>query len=153
MSTSSLSDKDTRRLMRETRSMHRNILRAARADDVHALRSQMNALLDPHKSPLVLLTHGPDQSSIVPMVDAAILSASRGNELTKMELLHNMENVSRSFGFDTQSIAHVVCATELAGGLKHVSGLTRQEMHSDMMAHIDAAGMSNMGLCIPDALS
>merc|ERR1712072_1250438 len=105
---------ENRRAMKHTRRAHRHILRAADANDVSLLRTEMNKLYDPNSTPLQTLTTGPSKLCLVPVVDAAIMSAYKGRSRTHAELLDNVHSVGKTFGVTSDDYANILEATKMA---------------------------------------
>ena len=143
----SRSDMDSRSVFKETRKSHRGVLRAVNADDRQWSRASLYALYDPQSGPLVHATSGPCVECLVPMVDAALLTAAKGR-LMHSELVDNLQKVGESFGLTPAAMGHLNESFDAARRAQtDPAELMRME------SSLDAAGFSHdSGLCIPGGM-
>jgi len=138
--------------MKMTRRSHRAILRAAGAGDVDGMRASIGALYG-QDSGLTKLTEGPSKLCLTPMVDALILSAYKGEEGVRSDLMDNFVSTGRTFGLSGEDLGHLGRSAEIAAGMAGGGSGERSSSVARMNAHLEEAGFRNMGLCIPDALA
>ena len=136
---------------RETRGAHRALLRAARADDAQEARRTLYALYDPSDSPLTKLTDAPSPQCVVPIVDAALLTAYHGGDL-RAELVDNLATTGHSFDLGASELRHLSHAFEAAARAGQDASAAPEAV-ARMHAELEQAGFgAGEGLVFPDAL-
>lgn len=132
-----------KKVFHATRKSHRAILRAVRADDIPTMRKELHSLYDPFNSPLTEVTTGPCKRAFVPVVDGLMLAQYKRLPATGAELLDNVHKTGATFGLDENDIREVSSAAAAA----------RRGDVTVMNKHLDKAGFSDTGMCIPAAMN
>ena len=139
---------EVRKAMKETRLAHRNCLRAAAASDPTWMRAELYSLYNPQSTPLRHLMSGPEPISLVPLVDAALLTSYKNLPL-KDELMDNLRSVSNSFGMRASDLRHVELAVrEAANVARDPDALQRMSHHLEQTSFKMGAGLT-----MPSAMS
>lgn len=138
--------------MKDTRRSHRHILRAADAQDMPAMRAELESLYS-EGSALTRLTNGPSPICLVPVVDAYVMAAAKGKHVARAELMDNLVQTGKSFGLTGADLGHIQRSGELAAAA--VSGRASDPDRSvrSMRRHLGEAGFGGVGLCMPDAIA
>lgn len=126
----------------ENRRLHRQLLRAVKADNLADMRTVMYSTYDPFNAPLSRLTSGPSKLGMTPVVDAYILATTL-NKSVANELSDNLNSVGATFQLSQSDLSSIHKAARYA----------TQGKFEKMYAQLDHAGYTNMGLCVPDALA
>lgn len=138
--------------MKQTRRSHRHILRAADAQDMHSMRAELETLYS-EGSALTKLTDGPAPICLVPMVDAYIMSAAKGKEVARAELMDNLVQTGKSFGLTGEDLGHIQRSGELAASVVSKTATDSDAAVRSMRRHLGEAGFGGVGLCMPDAIA
>lgn len=143
----------TSKSMKQTRRMHRNILRSAESDDLQSMRTELNALYDPDTSALTNLTEGPCKVCMTPLVDAVLLSSFKKRNATCEESMDNIQSIGKTFQMSVDDITNVRAAAHAARICGEATDPSaRRSAYNDMSSYLNNAGFSDAGLCIPDAI-